>query len=83
MIPNIIGHHKTTRPPNEFYGLFDKYNAGIFGSTLHLHVGYGMANLCSGIDALFENKIKVNEGNTDFRFIWESHMVALDQFMRS
>ena len=66
MIPNLIGHHKTTSPPHESYGLFYEHNAGIFGSTLRLHVGGGMANLCSGIDALIENKIKVDEGNAAF-----------------
>ena len=66
MIPNLFGHHQTTRPPHEYYCLFNAWIAGIFGSTLCLHVGNGMAALCSGLDALFENKRKVTEGNTAF-----------------
>ena len=47
------------RPPHEYYGLLDAPIAGIFGSTLRLHVRNGMAILCSGLDALSENKSKV------------------------
>ena len=54
-----LGHHQTTRPPDESYGQFDARIAGIFSSTLRLDVGNGMFTLCSGLDAFFENKINV------------------------
>ena len=54
-----IGNHQTTCPPHESYRPFDAQITGIFGSTLRLHVGNIMATLCSGLDALFENKRKI------------------------